>query len=66
MTRNENRNLSLAEEVRAELCGEGGQWETTVEDVLGQQSLVFRNRHRNIEEMFAAFTDKWSGRECLV
>ena len=66
MTRNESQSLSLAEEVRAELCGEGGQWETTVEDVLGQQLLVFRNRHRNIEEMFDAFTDKWSGRECLV
>jgi len=57
---------TLAEEVRAELCGPGGQWETAVEDVLGEQCLVFRNRHRDLQKMFNAYTEKWKGRECLV
>tara|TARA_B100000427_G_scaffold24168_1_gene17958 strand:+ start:1215 stop:2915 length:1701 start_codon:yes stop_codon:yes gene_type:complete len=66
MKEKEHRSLSLPEQVRAELCGDGGPWETTLEDVLGEQLLVFRNRHRNLEDMFDEFTEKWRGRECLV
>ena len=66
MKKKEDRSLSLPEQVRAELCGDGGPWETTLEDVLGEQLLVFRNRQRNLEDLFDEFAEKWSGRECLV
>ncbi len=66
MREEKDQGMTLAEEVRSELCGEGGQWETVIEDVLGDQLLVFRNRHRNLEEMFDTLTEKWGGRECLI
>jgi len=66
MKKKEDRSLSLPEQVRAELCGDGEPWETTLEDVLGEQLLVFRNRQRNLEDLFDEFAEKWSGRECLV
>ncbi|MBG01513.1 MAG: hypothetical protein CL470_04505 [Acidimicrobiaceae bacterium] len=62
----DNDQGNIANDVRSELCGFGGQWETTIENVLGEKLLVFRNRHRNLEEMFDAHTSKWSGRECLI
>ena len=61
-----NDQIYLASEIRAELCGPRGDWETTTENVLGEQLLVFRNRHRNLREMFDAHTKKWNSRECLV
>jgi len=66
MHENKDQSATLAEEVRAELCGQGGQWETALEDVLGEQCLVFLNRHRDLQEMFNAYAEKWSGRECFV
>ena len=48
----DNDQVNIADKVRSELCGLGGQWETAIENVLGEKLLVFRNRHRNLEEMF--------------
>lgn len=56
----------IAAQVRAELCGPGGPWETAYEDVLGEQHLVFVNRHRSLRDMLAADCDRWGERECLV
>ena len=58
--------MDLAREIRYELCGPGGDWETTTENVLGEQLLVFNNRHRDLREMFHAHTEKWNNRECFV
>lgn len=44
----------LAASVRAELCGPGGPFETAYEDVLGEQMLVFKNRHRSVRDMLVA------------
>ncbi len=56
----------LLAEVRAELCGPGGPWETAVDDVLGVPALVFVNRHRSVGEMLTSATDEHSDVDCLV
>ncbi len=55
-----------AAEVRAELCGPGGRWETTTEDVLGVPALVFAGRRRSLRDDFHSNIDSYADRECLV
>jgi acyl-CoA synthetase (AMP-forming)/AMP-acid ligase II len=62
----EGEAVDIAAEVHAELCGPGGPWETAVEDVLGEQLLVFVNRHRSARAMFEDVTSKHAEHECLV
>jgi len=53
-------------ETQMAIRGVGGQWEITTEEVLGENCIVFKNRHRNIGEMLKANTSQWAKRECLV
>ena len=39
---------AITERIQSDLRGPGGDWETTFEDVLGENLLVFKNRHRSI------------------
>ena len=57
---------AITERIQSDLRGPGGDWETTFEDVLGENLLVFKNRHRSIREMFNANITKWASREFLV
>ena len=57
---------AITERIQSDLRGPGGDWETTFEDVLGENLLVFKNRHRSIREMFNANIAKWASREFLV
>jgi len=56
----------ITKETQTEIRGPGGLWETTNEDVLGENLVVFKNRHRSISEMLKANTAQWLDRECLV
>ena len=56
----------VAAQVRAEMTGPGGPWETAIEDVLGQPLLVFANRHRSLRDAFIADTTAHADTECLV
>jgi len=56
----------ITRDTQAEIRGVGGPWEITNEEVLGEECIVFKNRHRNIGEMLKANTSQWSERECLV
>ena len=42
---------AITERIQSDLRGPGGDWETTFEDVLGENLLVFKNRHRSIREL---------------
>lgn len=66
MTDGTDNGSDVATEVRRELCGPGGPWETTTEDVLGEASLVFRNRHRSLSAMLEADCRRYADRECLI
>lgn len=56
----------IAAAVRAELCGPGAPWETVTADVLGQQCLVFANRHRSVRAALQADAERYGDRDCLV
>ncbi len=60
-------NLQRIEaEVQAQLRGPGCEFETGVEEVLGERHLVFLNRHRSVAAMMNDDTRKWADRCCLV
>ena len=61
-----NQAKKLAEEIQAEIRGHGGLWETTTEDVLGENFVIFKNRNRSIYEMLKSNVEKWGERECLI
>ncbi len=56
----------ITKNIQAGTRGPGGQWEIVNEEVLGEDFIVFKNRHRNINEMLKTNTSKWAERECLV
>lgn len=66
MTDEPEETDDIAAQVRAELCGPGGRWETAVEDVLGAEVLVFANRRRSAREDFAANVAEHGPSEFLV
>lgn len=56
----------LAAAVRAELCGPGGRFETAVEEVRGQEMVVFANRHRSVRDQLSAVCADHADTEFLV
>ncbi len=56
----------ITAEVEAEFRGPGCEFETAVEEVLGERHLMFANRHRSVGAMLAANAERWGDRDCLV
>ena len=56
----------ITAEVQAEFRGPGCEFETAVEEILGERHLVFANRHRSVGAMLAANAERWGDRDCLV
>lgn len=57
---------NVAHSVRAALCGPGGQFETAAESVLGEQMLVFANRHRSVGAFLDDVCERFGTNEFLV
>jgi acyl-CoA synthetase (AMP-forming)/AMP-acid ligase II len=57
---------AIAAEVRAELTGPGGRWETVVEDVLGESCRVYADRHPNLRARLVDQVERYRDRACLV